>query len=249
MSFTSLRIRFQTARSLPAPYAYFYTLDLRPAFSDFLQVDLSITYPDRDDIDDDELIAEGFTRDDDFSWSGRLPKAWLQAVAKLADQTTLQPADEDKLDEADDFWELKIARNPGPDRQGRPADTGAGSTDDWQYLVQELTQATLEADNRERPFELTYLRIGPDEAEVRVTASFAQRSVTFTTIRNRRERNQSLPWTALQKLMTAVYANDYDPDMAQPKRPKAPGQWLNLGTDEWYNISAFTDLTRTLENL
>lgn len=249
MSFTSLRIRFQTARSLPAPYAYFYTLELRPAFSDFLQVELSITYPDRDDIDDDELIAEGFTRDDDFSWSGRLSKAWLQAVTKLANQTTLRPADEDKLDEDDDFWELKIAQNPGPDRQGRPSDKGPGSTDDWQYLVQELTQATLEADGRERPFELNYLHIGPDENEVRMIASFAQRDVTVTTIRNRRERNRSLPWSALQELMTAVYANDYDPDMAQPKRPKAPGQWLNLGTDEWYTISAFPDLTETLESL
>jgi len=80
-------------------------------------------------------------------------------------------------------------------------------------------------------------------------ASFAQRDVTVTTIRNRRERNRSLPWSALQELMTAVYANDYDPDMAQPKRPKAPGQWLNLGTDEWYTISAFPDLTETLESL
>lgn len=249
MSFTNLRIRFQTARSLPAPYAYFYTLDMRPAYSDFLQVDLSITYPDREDIDDDELLAEGFTRDDDFSWSGRLSKAWLQAVVKLAEQTRLQSASEDDLGEDDDFWELTISQNSGPDRQGRPADTGPGNPDDWQYLVQELTQATFEADGRERPFELTYLRIGPDEHEVRVIASFAQRNVNFTTIRNRRERNRSLPWTALQDIMTAVYANDYDPDMAQLKRPKAPGQWLNLGTDEWYNISAFSDLTEKLENL
>ena len=78
MSFQRLQIRYQTARSLPAPYAYFYTLTAKPAGASEVQIDLAITYPDRDDIDDDELIAEGFTRNDDLTWSGGYPKPWAR---------------------------------------------------------------------------------------------------------------------------------------------------------------------------
>ena len=145
MSFTQLQVRYQTARSLPAPYAYFYTLTARPVANGSVQVDLSITYPDRDDIDDDELLAEGYTRDDDFSWSGRLPNAWRQALADLVDKTRLQPLDEDALGEDDEFWGMHVESDNRPAQVGRPR-----NPDDWQYLMQELIQATYESGERER---------------------------------------------------------------------------------------------------
>ena len=36
---------------------------------------------------------------------------------------------------------------------------------------------------------------------------------------------------------------------AQLKRPSRNGQWLNLGTDEWYDISRLKILTRFLTDL
>ena len=245
MSFQRLHIRYQTARSLPAPYAYFYTLTAQPAAPNAVQVDLAMTYPDRDDIDDDELIAEGFTRDDDFSWSGRLPKAWLDTIANLTSKTRLQPLDEEALGEDDDFWDITVGLDGGT-KQGKPA-----NADDWQYLVQELMQAAYETIGRERPFELTYLNRGDRQGggEVRLTASFAERVVTILSIQNGRERTQTLPWTTLQRIMSKVYEHDFDPDDARHQRPRQDGYWLNLGGEEWYDVSGLRALTKVLNEL
>lgn len=245
MSFNRLQIRYQTARSLPAPYAYFYTLAIRPVANNTLQVDLAITYPDRDDIDDDELIAEGYTRDDDFSWSGRLPKAWLDTVVNLVAKTRLQPLEEDTLAEDDDFWDMTIEAN-GNTKQGHPT-----NADDWQYLIHELIQASYESINRERPFELTYLSLNPQQGdyEVQLTASFAERSIKTSVRQNRRERSQTLPWSMLQQVMSKVYEQDFSPDDTVFKRPKRDGRWLNLGGEEWYDVSNLRALTKLLQNL
>lgn len=245
MAFTHLRIRYQTARSLPAPYAYFYTLLAKPVGRG-VQIDLALTYPDRDDIDDDELTAEGFTRADDFRWSGPLPHAWLRALADVAHKTRLEPLDEAQLGEDDDFWELTLDGDKGAGEAGKPA-----NADEWQYVVQELIQATYEADQRERPFELTFLAIdgrGPGRERV-LTASFADRTVLVRDGRHPRDGSRTLPWSTLQRVMSAVYSIDFNPEATLDHRPKTTGQWLNLGTDDWYDISGFRDLLKALQNL
>jgi hypothetical protein len=246
MSFKSLQIRYQTARSLPAPYTYFYTLTITTVTANAIQVELAITYPDRDDIDDDELIAEGYTRDDDFSWSGRLPKAWWESFAALVRKTRLQPTNEDELGEDDDFWAITIETDGGNKTNGKPA-----KADDWQYLMQELIQASYEAIGRERPFELIYLNLSGQQGdlELRLTASFAERTVNITTVENRHEQTKTVPWSTLQHVMSQVYNYDYDPDDAQLKRPKRDGQWLNLGTEEWYEVSDYRALGKMFRDL
>lgn len=246
MSFTSLQIRFQTARSLPAPYAYFYTLQIRPVSGNAIQVDLAITYPDRDDIDDDELIAEGYTRDDDFEWAGQLPKTWYQAIDDLVIKTELKPLNEEGLDEDDEFWEITLEANSSGVQKGQPVDSA-----NWQYLTQELIQAAYEVIGRERPFELTYLDFTgkQGEWELRLLASFADRTVRLTTLENRREQTRTVPWTVLQQTMTRVYEHEYDPDDAVLKRPHRDGQWLNLGTEEWYDITELPSLTKLFRKL
>ncbi|WP_420151214.1 hypothetical protein [Spirosoma sp.] len=245
MSFNRLQIRYQTARSLPAPYSYFYTLSLTPVSNNGVEIDLAITYPDRDDIDDDELIAEGYTRDDDFSWSGRLPKAWLESVTNLVAKTRLQPVEEDNLGEDDDFWGMTLDAK-GTTTYGKPT-----NADDWQYLVQELIQAAYESIGRERPFELTYLNLNRQQGdqEIRLTGSFAERVVKIQSVQNRREHTQTLPWTTLQQIMSKVYEHDFDTEDAQIKRPRQDGQWLNLGGEEWYNINSLRSLTKLFQEL
>lgn len=246
MSFQRLQIRYQTARSLPAPYAYFYTLTAKQSGTSEVQVDLTITYPDRDDIDDDELVAEGFTREDDLTWSGRLPKSWAETITNLTRATQLQPLDEEALGEDDDFWEITIENDNGARKQGTPP-----NANDWQYTVQELIQAVYERMNRERPFELIYLdnSTGAAPSERRITASFAERSIRLLSIQDRREQSRTLLWSTLQPMMNKVYEHEFNPDEAQQKRPVRNGQWLNLGSEEWYEISPFKALTRFLTDL
>ncbi|WP_019986558.1 hypothetical protein [Rudanella lutea] len=243
--FKNVQIRFQTARSLPAPYAYFFTLAVRPAFKDYLAVDLSVTYPDRDDIDDDELIAEGYTRDDDFAWNGRFGLVWQQAMASLVQKTKLETLNEEELDEDDDFWEVSLTAEDGTQKTGMPA-----NYEDWQYLIQELMQATYEAAGRERPFELTYVEPGREgDLEVQITASFAERTINLQTTQNGRSKTKTLPWKTLQSIMSTIYDVDFDPEEAELKRPRRAGAWLNLGTEEWYDVGPYEDITAMLRKI
>lgn len=245
MPFKNLQIRFQTARSLPAPYANFYTLTARPAFKDFLQVDFAITYPDREEIDEDELIAEGFTTNDDFSWSGRLPNTWQKAVAGLITQTKLQSFAEEELDEDTDFWELTILQLDDKMQQGKPE-----KIDDWHYLMQELMQAAYELANKERPFELTFFDYGRDGSlELRLTASFAERVIKVQSTQNRQNRSKTIPWQELQRIMNTIYSVDFDPETALYQPPRRDGQWLNLGSDEWYAVEEYPVLTKLFRTL
>ena len=45
-----------------------------------LGLDYSIEYYDRDDITEIEILEEGFTPNDDYSWKGTLPPIWNQVV-------------------------------------------------------------------------------------------------------------------------------------------------------------------------
>jgi len=236
--FKNAQIRFQTARSLPAPYAYFFTLSARPAFTDYLAVDLGVTYPDREDIDEDELIAEGYTREDDFTWSGRLGQMWQQALESLVRTTKLTPLNEEDLDEDDDFWEVTLTAEEGIQTAGMPE-----NYEKWQYLIQELMQATYEAAGRERPFILTYLEPKRDgDYEVNLTASFVERTVKVETINNRRSQLKTLPWKQLQPIMSTVYDIDFEQQEAELKRPRRDGAWLNLGTEEWHDVGQYEDI-------
>jgi hypothetical protein len=242
--FNSLTIQFQTAPTLPAPYAHFYTF-LATVQAGGLAIDLNITYPNREAIDDDELEAEGFTRNDDYQWTGKLPTNWQTAFASLLTKTDFRAVSEDELPETDDFWAITVSESSDNTQKGYPK-----SPDDWQYLMQELIQATYEADKRERPFELCYLDFRPSgDTELYLTASFAQRDVTAELVQNRQATRKTLQWADLQRLMSAIYAIEFDPETLFNHPPKQDGHWLNLGSEEWYDINDYPDLQALFRKL
>jgi hypothetical protein len=244
--FRTLHIRYQSARSLPAPFANFYSLTARPTATGAVEVEFQITFPDREDLDEDELADEGYGRDDDFVWTGRLPDTWRTALGQLTDRTRLLPLDEDALDENDDFFDLDILDGNGTHRQGQPR-----NADDWAYLAQELIQAAYEAGGREAPFELQFMDLTDPtgDREVNLSASFANRSVAVELIQGRREERKTLPWAELQRIMQVVYAVDFDPDEALPQRPNRDGQYLTLGTDDWYDTTPFPQIGQLFRSL
>lgn len=242
--FNSLEIRFQTAQSLPSPYAHFYTF-AATAKPGGLAVDLAITYPDREAIDNDELEAEGFTRDDDYTWTGQLPANWQTAFTALLTDTDLQPLPGDALPDTDDFWAITVSEPDETPETGHPQ-----NADDWQYFMQELIQATYEADNRERPFELCYLDFRPaGDTEFYLTASFARRDVTAEAIQQRQPTRKTLKWADLQRLMSAIYAIEFDPEATFNHPPRQDGHWLNLGSEEWYDLQEHTELQKLFRQL
>ena len=251
--FKSAEVRYQTAPIVPPPYTHFYTLAFRPAFKEYLHVDLSITYTDREDLDEEDIIGEGFTLDDNYSWSGRLPLTWLETATSLIRKTRLQAFDEDKLTDNDEYFLLTLEQESGGAQSGVPT-----PKNDWQYFIQELMQAVYEASEREKPFEFTYLdhRSG-SPTEVHLTGLFSRREVQVDIRRKGRNQTRTLPWNDLQSVMEAIYGVEYLPEEALAKPAPNKGQYLNLGEEEWYELGpavvgpepALAYLRKTLDRL
>lgn len=241
MSFKNLQIRYQTAAIMPGPFAHFYTLTLIPDSPQTLRAAISIEYPDREELDEEDIVGEGFTLDDNFSWEGVFPQTWLDAVTPFTKAPKLKPLSEDDLGENDDFFEITLQTEAG-EKTGTPTNRDA-----WQYLAQELIQATYEAAGRENPFELIYLEnTSTASTELRLTASFAQRTLSVKTIPN---APRKLAWDELQRIMKRVYSAEYNPDEALYNRPKQDGRFLNMGGEEWYNISDQPALQKLFKGL
>ena len=230
---------------IPAPYTHFYELTAQPYGNSGLQIDFSITYTDREELDEEDIVGEGFTPTDDFSWSGQLGAAWLPIIDKLVSTTKIGPFDETALDENDDFLEVTIDTGFDDPEVGTPLDT-----ETFLYTAQELIQAIYEASGKEKPFQLSYLsyqRSG--DCEVHVQGQFANRTVQLITVKNQQEKTRTLPWEQLRTLMSRVFARDYIPGEGTAKPPKRDGHYLDIGGNEWHDIGTFDDVYEALAEL
>jgi len=219
-------IRFQTASVVPAPYSHFYTLKLDITAQDQLTVDFDIKYLDRDELDEDDLLDEGFSPDDDYAWKGNVPAIWItQFQDIMASSKTIRKREESEFE---DFIEIEL------DEDGKMVTIYPVDKERWSYFLQEFMQAVFEAGGREKPFELTYLEIdGEKQAQLDLKASFAKK--TFTVAKgNGPARN--LEWSQLQKIMDTVYKAEFVPDNASDAKPKKPGKYITAGDGLWYQM-------------
>lgn len=249
MPYTSLIVRFQSAGMIPPPFTHYYTLEAKPTAKNTLHVDFSITYTDREELDEEDITGEGFTLNDNFSWSGNLGAAWLPVLETVVANTHLKPLRETDLTEKDDYIEVQVTPTGG--QNGPTAKTGTPTnTDAFLYPIQELIQAIYEAGGKESPFELSYLSYQQTgDREVHIQASFADRNVDVITVNNRQEQRKKLSWEALQPLMATIFAYDYNPEDGLAKPPKRDGHFLTVGTGMWFDISALTEVYRALEKV
>jgi hypothetical protein len=219
-------IRFQTAEVVPAPYANFQTIKLHMISEDDLTVDFSIKYTDREDLEEEEIIEEGFTMEDDFTWKGALPATWIKEFNEIYGSSKIVRQREEK--EFEDFIEIEIEEG---DKRVTvyPVDK-----ERWVYFLQEFMQAILETAGRELPFELTYLDYDAEpKSEVALKASFATKSFTMS------ENGgvlKTLDWGFLQKVMDTVYRAEFIYDNASEKKPTKSGKYLYIGDQLWYQM-------------
>ncbi|GAB3338919.1 hypothetical protein GCM10027299_51410 [Larkinella ripae] len=230
--FKSLEIRYQTALVVPPPYAHFFTITLRSSAENRLAIDLTLTYTERDELEEDEIIGEGFTSNDDYQWTGELPAVWRQTVENLVQKTQIKPFDEEKLSDDQDYFLVAIEQKDQNTLSGAPSHRS-----EWQFLSQELIQAIYEVSEKEKPFEITYVEIdGGNRAEAHLTASFSRREARLENRRDNQNQATSLPWPELKGLMEIVYGVEYNSEEALPNLPRKTGRFLNLGTPEWYEL-------------
>jgi hypothetical protein len=219
-------IRFQTAPSVPAPFSHYDTFKLFIDSEKKINVDFSIHYIDRDELSEDEILDEGFSMDDNYSWKGAVPAIWIKEFQEILSSSHIIRKREEK--EFEDFVEVEL------EEDGKRVTIYPVDKERWAYYVQEFMQAIFEISGRENPFELTYLDLdGGGETTVFLKASFAEK--TFTMTKNKGAA-QNLDWKQLQYVMDTVYRAGFMEELALEKRPSKRGKYLSAGDGLWYEL-------------
>lgn len=183
----NIEISFQT-QGVPAPFAFAVVMRLSLERQAVL-MDFDLQYLDRDDLTDEEIIAEGYTLDDDFEWKGEIGENWIEPLQTLLQSDfQVDPLEEHYLHLQQDGKDL-----------GFPS---SGN----EVVVQELMQAALEGGKREEPLTLSY-RSKSDSGTV--VWEFQHRKVYLN--------DSHLPWDKALELMKIAYQVDYEEMKAKKK--------------------------------
>lgn len=225
-SWISLQIKFQTAGIMPPPYAYFYTLLLRPQ-NNSLEVDLTLQYLDRDELDEETILDEGFSLNDDYTWKGTLPSIWLKELNRLLG--AMVPKQKHEYTENDNYIELVLEKGPNDSEACFPQDF-----EDWNYFQHELLQAIYEASDKENPFIAEYFEIdGRNELKMAILATFVNRKLS---IQINGSDAKSLPWGRTKEIMETIFRADFLAEYALEKEPSHNGIYLSIGDGFWYEF-------------
>ena len=230
-------LKYQTAENLPAPFAHAIEINGIIAQNQenglpsgsFPQLELSfeLTYLDREEFSEEELMDEGFTLNDNFTWKGTLPKVWSDVVfgnlksANALNIKTLEPHQE--------FWQIDFE-----DKSFYPKDSEL-----FKYLIEELQQAVYEKAGRESGLKLTFLKNQSGEhIEFEITASFVERQLQTKrrNINDAQTETKILDWEELNFILKNIFSGDFEADFAAKNRPSHKGLFVNIGDELWYEV-------------
>ncbi|WP_339816094.1 hypothetical protein [uncultured Imperialibacter sp.] len=207
-------------QNIPAPYSFHIHAELAPA--DSVAVSFTLTYTDREALEEDEILNEGFTGDDDINWSGSLPGVWNESLEELIKKTTWSG-------KADKLSRCKIKVTLPGDEAKYPANTGS-----WEYWLQELQQACIEAAKVEKPLEMDFVK---GERKLSLKGSFEKREAFIEERLGGLVVNKKIPWEKLGKVLKQIYIAEYYPEDVQPNYNTKGDTFLNIGGGQWFNLS------------
>lgn len=205
-----LTISYQP-QQLPPPFAYACVLDIDISAT-AIDASLQLEYLDRDTVSDDELRAEGFTRDDDFSWKGQINPKWKGDIEKIAKLSVTENPDANIY--------LHIALDG---RQvGFPKNIGTAD-----LIFQEVFQAILEQAEIESP--LAFQSVLEDKKHM-VLFSFSKRLIEF-------DGKVSFNWEIGRELIKLIYNMDFE---SLKHSKKQQNYSVYIGDEQWYLLPKST---------
>lgn len=218
-------IRFQTAGAIPAPFSHYDSLELDILSKDKLNVNFTITYLDRDELTEDEILDEGFTLDDNFKWRGSVSPIWINEFQEILSSSKVIRKREEK--EFEDFVEIEF------EEEGKYVTAYPVDTERWAYFIQEFMQGILEIAGKEMPFELTFMDVAEKTTTVDLKASFADKSFS---VKNDKSGLKVMEWKKLQSMLDIIYNAEFIADEALTKTPTRKGKYISAGDGLWYEL-------------
>ncbi len=222
----TLTIKFQTSEITPPPYAYFYTLALTKS-GEGLQVDFDHQYLDRDELDEEAILEEGFELNSDYAWKGELSAVWKKELEKVLSKNSYKS--DNNIKETEDYIELVFPNLSSEDTSYFPTKTA-----DLEYFLQEIMQAIYEVSGKEQPFKLEYRNI--DRLGETITACQAVFAELNFTVQQNDRPPKKLGWKWTQEVMGTIFMADFLMEDASREVPKFSGKYLSLGDGLWYEF-------------
>jgi len=218
-----LEIDFDSG-SIPPPFSHVYKLKI--AFEKgFVNTQLDLQYTEREELSEDEILDEGFSLDDDYSYKGELPTVWEEPFKDLYASTRWS----NKKQLGGDGGIKVLAK----DRHGKIVRGIPNNPDDWQYLAQEFIQAIYEISEKEKPLHLQYYANSTEgEFFYDLTVKFATRKVEVVINGDKHLAD----WEQTKNLLGYIYLPDYDYDQAKENKPSKRGHYINLGDGFWHEF-------------
>jgi len=223
---STFSLKYQTSENIPPPFAHAIELSGEIEQNKELALSFELTYLDRDLLTEDEILDEGFSADDDFSWKGVLPDVWKDIL--FGNLKSAKPLKIKGLEPHQHFWQLDVN-----EQSFYPA-----NADKFSYLLEEIQQAIFEKAKKELPLHLVFYKSQAGETkEVVINASFAERRVEITRKENNDTgRTSILPWEELNFILKNTFSGEFIMDVAFNQKPSHKGTFVNIGDGYWYEV-------------
>lgn len=224
--YSKIKLICETSPNVPPPYAHRYDLfvDENPSH---LVLSFDLKYLEREDLTEEEILDEGFTTNDDFSWMGKLNQVWKKEFESLLQKTRFAPAAEEG-----DY--IIYIESEHKDKPGQGYVTKKYISD-WVYLIQEIKQAIYESEQIEAPLTIEYLHLEEGkETQIVLNGRFAEREFT---VRVNNRPVEKWDWQVLQKTINLIYNDtEIDTEKMLKGRPRYEGYYLQLPGLGWYGL-------------
>ena len=220
-TYTGLVLEYDSG-IVPPPYSHAFRLALDWSKGN-LSATLDLHYNEREELSEQEILDEGFTVNDDFSYKGSLNDVWIKPLQQLYEKSR---------------WTNKDIEDGGitvsPLEKGK--DEGVkipGNQEEWQLMAQDLIQAIYETVKKEAPLQVHYRLVENDRTvDCNITVRFSDREVIF----EQDGESRTINWEYAIQLMKLVFTPDYHYEMAKEEPGKKRGAYIDCGDGFWHEL-------------
>jgi len=218
-----LEIDFITGE-VPPPFSHIFKLKL--SFSkNFVNTQFNIQYTDRESLTPEEIVDEGFTMADDYSYKGEIPKLWEGIFKKLYSSS--------KWSNLKTLGEKGGIKLLAKDLHGKLIRDIPLNQEDWYITCQDFIQAIYEVSKKEAPMQIRYLEIKKEQKTmVEIVYKFSVRKVLL----NINGKQKEIDWERGRELASLIFIPDYDYGLAKEDEPVKNGKYLDCGDGIWHNF-------------
>jgi hypothetical protein len=207
---------------IPPPYSHVFRLSLDWSKGD-LYVELDLHYTDREDLTQDEILDEGFTQNDDYSYKGLLNSIWIKNIKAEFEKSKWS---------GKSLEEGGISINPVENGKETKAKIPANQ-EEWQLTAQDLIQAIYETTKKEVPLTVHYRQVDNETSRnSSITIHFSTREVLFDLD----GKSRAINWEYAIQLMKLIFTPDYNYEIAKTESGKKRGAYIECGDGYWHEL-------------